>query len=179
MTYIQNIFKIQKIIRSWDKKKPYSCPACGAPIQFRFNDGGRRIVFLGGAKLVITNYYGCTKKQCVNHGHFTPAPIIAMPGKKYGLDVWEKVIRWHFKLGRNYTEIAGQLLEDYHLKIHPGTIRLMCQFFEIAGAAEADKETLAAVMKNGKIIFSGINATAGLTDSFYCSDCRFFVFVFE
>ena len=154
MIYVQKLWIVTKIIRSWDKTKPFTCPACGAPIQFRFNDGGRRIVFLSGAKMVVTNNYGCTRKACVNHGHFTMAPILALPGKKYGLDVWEKVISWHFKLGRNYAEIAGQLLEDYHLKIHKGTIRLMCQFFEIAGATEADKETLAAVLKNGKIILS-------------------------
>lgn len=86
------------------------------------------------------------------------APVLALPSKKYGLDVWEKVIRWHFKLGLNHVEITRQLLEDYHLKISRTTVRDICLFFQVAGAKEADEETM-TLLKNRKEVYLSLDAT--------------------
>jgi hypothetical protein len=154
MAIIQDIFKIKKVIRSWDKNRPFTCPICGARIIFCHNDGGRLVVFLHGAQWVITNFYKCKRRGCVNQHPFTMAPVVALSNKKFGLDVWEQAIRWHFKIGQNYTEISSQLKEDFKLVVSRDTIRNMCQAFEILGSQEADKETMDLVQKNKRIILS-------------------------
>lgn len=154
MTFFVDLCKACKIIRKWDEDMPKKCPACGGQIKFKQNDGIKRIVFLRGARFVVTNYYQCLDPECVNHVKFTMAPLLSIPGRKYGLDVWAKVVRFHFKTKLSYNDVSNLMLDEYNIKISPSTVRDICQYFEVAGAKEADKETLEMVKRNGRLILS-------------------------
>lgn len=154
MSIIQDLFHVPRLSWSWDENSPFKCPSCNRKIKYKYNDGGRWITFLDGARVVVTNFYTCTWNGCVNHNGFSLEPILALPGRQYGLDVWAKAIRWHFEHKKSYRDVSKILLEENHLKVNPSTIRDMCNFFEITGADVADKKTLDMVKRNGKIILS-------------------------
>lgn len=154
MTFFVDLCKACRIIRKWDESRPKICPSCGKPIIFKQNDGIKRIVFLDSVRFIVTNYYQCTDPSCVNHVKFTMAPLLSIPGRKYGLDVWAKVVRFHFKTRLSYNDVSALMLDEYHIKISPSTVRTICQYFEAAGAKAADERTLELVRENGRIILS-------------------------
>ena len=145
---------MHKIIRKWNKNQPRICPICGSSIKYKNNSGLKRVVFLKGAKWIVTNFYTCLDQGCANHHGFTMAPQLTIPGRKFALDVWSKVIRKYFKRKMSHRMIAADIEDEDHVKISYNAVRDMCNFFKVAGSKEADAETLVKVKENKKMILS-------------------------
>jgi hypothetical protein len=74
--------------------------------------------------------------------------------KKFGLDVWAKVVQHHFKYHLPYSTIQGLMMDDWGVEISQGTIRAICEFFEVSGKHHVDSETKALVAASGRIVLS-------------------------
>jgi len=138
----------------WDQRQPMECPLCGGRIVHEYNDGGRRIETLKGSLWVLTNYYRCINVSCDLHRAFPIVHDLALKRKKHGVDVWGDVIYFHFKLHMNYDQITGILEYKDRVKISQGTVRAICEYFEVAGSEKVDEETRRLVQVAGKVILS-------------------------
>lgn len=139
---------------AWDHSRPMQCPLCGHRLAHEYNDGGRKVETLKGSMWVVTNYYKCTNHACDMHKAFPAANNMTLTRKKFSLDVWAKVIQHRFKHKMNYTQIEQVMWDDWCVSIAQGTIKSICEFFEAAGKARVDEETLALVKSNGRIVLS-------------------------
>ena len=138
----------------WDSKEGLICPLCSSPLQHEFNNGGRKVITLKGPVWVVTNYYSCSNPACEMHEAFPAAYHSTMLRKRFSLDVWAKVIQHHFKHHLNYSTIAELMWDDWEVSISRGTVRNICEFFELAGKQYMDKKTLQEVRSSGRIILS-------------------------
>lgn len=138
----------------WDSTEDFTCPLCLSRLRHEFNDGGRRIETLKGSLWVVTNYYACTNRDCdLNHAFPAIFPS-TIQRKRFALDVWAKVIQHHFKHHLNYSLIVELMWDDWKVAISRGTVKHICNYFEMAGKQDVDEETLEKVKKNGRIILS-------------------------
>lgn len=138
----------------WDSKEGLVCPLCSSQLQHEFNNGGRTVITLKGPVWVVTNYYSCTNPKCEMHNAFPAAYHSAMQRKRFSLDVWAKVIQHHFKHHLNYSTISELMWDDWEVSISRGSVRNICEFFEMAGKQYTDKKVLKEVQSNGRIVLS-------------------------
>ena len=138
----------------WDSKEGLICPLCSSLLRHEFNNGGRKTITLKGPIWVVTNYYSCTNPVCDMHKAFPAAYHSTMQRKQFSLDVWAKVIQHHFKHHLNYSTIVELMWDDWEVSISRGTVRSICEFFEMAGKQYMDKKVLKKVQLNGRIILS-------------------------
>lgn len=146
--------KTPTIYTYWDSKEGLICPLCSSKLQHEFNDGGKRVLTLKGPLWVITNYYSCTNSDCEIHDAFPAAYHSSLLRKRFSLDVWAKVIQHHFKHHLNYSTIVELMWDDWEVAISRGTVRNICQYFEMAGKQYQDKRVLEEVSSNEKIVLS-------------------------
>ncbi|MFX0100705.1 MAG: hypothetical protein ACFFCS_14110 [Candidatus Hodarchaeota archaeon] len=139
---------------TWDHASPMECPLCGKRLVHEFNDGGRKVVTMRGAIWVITNYYRCTSNTCDLRDAFPAAHEIALTRKKHGLNVWAKVIQHRFKHKLNYAIISEMMWDDWEVSISKGTVRAICEYFEVAGTRQVDETTRRVIKAQGKIVLS-------------------------
>lgn len=139
---------------AWNRELPMICPVCDSKLVHEFNDGGRKIITMEGAIWVVTNYYRCQNKSCNMNKAFPATHELALERKKFGLDVWTRVIQHRFKHKLNYTQIEMVMEDTCGVKIARGTIRAICEFFEVTGKLQVDLETRRLVKSEGKIVLS-------------------------
>lgn len=130
------------------------CPLCDCNLEHAFNDGGRRVETLKGPLWVVTNYYRCLNAECDLHASFPAAHDKALSRKKFGLDVWAKVIQHRFKHKMSYELIEEVMWDDWCVILSRGTIRAICEYFEVSGSMSVDEETLRVVKKQGRMVLS-------------------------
>ncbi|MHA2062407.1 MAG: hypothetical protein ACW963_08980 [Candidatus Sifarchaeia archaeon] len=130
------------------------CPLCFSKLRHEFNNGGRKIVTLKGTLWVVTNYYSCTNSSCDLHQAFPAAYHSAMQRKRFSLDVWAKVIQHHFKHHLNYSLTAELMWDDWDVSISRGTVRSICEYFEMAGKQYMNKEVVKDIQMNQRIVLS-------------------------
>ena len=138
----------------WDSTEGFTCPLCFSSLQHEFNNGGRRIETLKGSLWVITNYYSCTNRDCEMHEAFPAVYPSTIKRKRFSLDVWAKVIQHHFKHHLNYSLIVELMWDDWEVSISRGTVKHICEYFEMAGKQYMDEKVLNDVKTNGRIILS-------------------------
>ncbi|MHA1791672.1 MAG: hypothetical protein ACTSVI_03440 [Promethearchaeota archaeon] len=138
----------------WDKTNPFKCPLCESKLAHEYNDGGRRVETLKGSLWVITNYYKCRNSNCDLNRAFPAANELTIQRKKFGLDVWSKVIQHRFKHKLNYSQIRMIMWDDWEVSISHGAVKEICEYFEAAGAIQLDKETQKLVQASGRIVLS-------------------------
>jgi hypothetical protein len=138
----------------WDSSEDYKCPLCDQKIEYAFNDGGRTLVTLRGPLWVISNYYRCTNSECDLHKAFPMVHESMIRNKKFGKDVWERVVRYHFKTHLDYSQIKEILWDDTDTSISKSTIRNICLYFEQNGVAYLDQEILKEIQEQGYMILS-------------------------
>jgi len=138
----------------WDSREGLICPLCSSKLQHEFNNGGKRVMTLKGPLWVITNYYSCTNSDCEIHDAFPAAYHSSLLRKRFSLDVWVKVIQHHFKHHLNYFTIVELMWDDWEVAISRGTVRNICQYFEMAGKQYQDERVLEEVSSNEKIVLS-------------------------
>lgn len=138
----------------WDSSEGLVCPLCSSRLQHEFNNGGRRIETLKGPLWVVTNYYSCTNRTCEMHKSFPAVYPSAMQRKRFALDVWAKVIQHHFKHHLNYSLIVELMWDDWEVSISRGTVKHICEYFEMAGKQYMDEKVLNDIKSNGKIVLS-------------------------
>ncbi len=138
----------------WDSPRGLECPLCGSKLQHAYNNGGRRIETLKGSLWVITNYYACLNRECEMHQAFPAVYPSTMNRKRFSLDVWAKVIQHHFKHHMNYSIIEEVMWDDWELSISKGTIKHVCEYFQMAGKQHVDDLVLKSVRSNGRIVLS-------------------------
>jgi hypothetical protein len=88
------------------------------------------------------------------HDAFPAAYHSAILRKQFSLDVWAKVVQHHFKHHLNYSTIVELMWDDWEVSISRGTVRNICEYFEMAGKQYQDKKVLQEIQANGKIILS-------------------------
>ena len=130
------------------------CPLCSSKLRHEFNNGGRKIVTLKGTLWVVTNYYSCTNSSCDLHQAFPAAYHSAMQRKRFALDVWAKVIQHHFKHHLNYSLTAELMWDDWDVSISRGTVRSICEYFEMAGKQYMNKKVVKDIQVNQRIVLS-------------------------
>jgi len=130
------------------------CPLCFSKLRHEFNNGGRKITTLKGTLWVVTNYYSCTNSSCDLHKAFPAAYHSAMQRKRFSLDVWAKVIQHHFKHHLNYSLIAELMWDDWDVSISRGSVRSICEYFEMAGKQYMNKKVVEDVQTNKRIVLS-------------------------
>lgn len=138
----------------WESKQGLTCPLCSHHLQHEFNDGGSRVMTLKGSLWVVTNYYSCTNSKCELHSAFPAAYHSAMNRKRFSLDIWAKVVQHYFKHHLNYSTIVELMWDDWEVSISRGTVRNICQFFEMAGKQYQDERVLKKMQEQGRIILS-------------------------
>jgi len=138
----------------WDSNDGFICPLCNSPLQHEFNNGGRRVETMKGSLWVVTNYYSCTNRNCEMHEAFPAVYPSAMQRKRFALDVWAKVIQHHFKHHLNYSLIVELMWDDWDVSISRGTVKHICEYFEMAGKQYMDEKVLNDIKSNGRIILS-------------------------
>jgi len=138
----------------WDSAQGFKCPLCDSKLEYAFNDGGRLLVTLKGKLWVVTNYYRCLNLDCDLHKAFPKVHESAVKNKKFGKDVWERVVRYHFKYHLDYTQIQGLLWDDSDVSISKTTIKNMCSYFEKAGKKYMDRKVLSEIQAQGYMIIS-------------------------
>ncbi|MHA1369743.1 MAG: hypothetical protein ACTSRA_08535 [Promethearchaeota archaeon] len=79
---------------------------------------------------------------------------LALYRKRFGIEVWERIIRFRFKRNFNNQQIKWILDDAWNLKISVMTIASICNHFERASAKKIDAEVLAVVQANGRVILS-------------------------
>lgn len=138
----------------WDSTEGFTCPLCSSSLQHEFNNGGRRIETLKGSLWVITNYYSCINRDCEMHNAFPAVYPSAIKRKRFALDVWAKVIQHHFKHHLNYSLIVELMWDDWEVSISRGTVKHICEYFEMTGKQYMDEKVLNDIKTNGRIILS-------------------------
>lgn len=130
------------------------CPLCFSKLRHEFNNGGRKITTLKGTLWVVTNYYSCTNSSCDLHQAFPAAYHSAMQRKRFALDVWAKVVQHHFKHHLNYSLTAELMWDDWGVEISRGTVRSICEYFEMAGKQYMNKKVVKDIQMNQRIVLS-------------------------
>jgi len=74
--------------------------------------------------------------------------------KRFALDVWAKVIQHHFKHHLNYSLIVELMWDDWSVSISRGTVKHICEYFEMAGKQYMDEKVLNDVKTNDRIVLS-------------------------
>lgn len=138
----------------WDSIEGFTCPLCSSKLRHEFNDGGRKVTTMKGSLWVVTNYYSCTNSECEMHDAFPAAYHSTLLRKRHSLDVWAKVIQHHFKHHLNYSTIVELMWDDWEVSISRGTVRNICQYFEMAGKQYQDEKVLKEIHANGKIVLT-------------------------
>lgn len=138
----------------WSSSRGLECPLCQYKLQHVYNNGGRRVETLKGPLWVITNYYACKNRECEMHRAFPAVYPSTIKRKRFSLDVWAKVIQHHFKHHMNYSLIEEVMWDDWELSISKGTIKHVCEYFQMAGKQHVDELVLKDVKSNGKIVLS-------------------------
>jgi hypothetical protein len=138
----------------WDSTEDFTCPLCSSNLKHEYNNGGRRVETLKGSLWVITNYYRCTNRECEMHEAFPAVYPSAIKRKRFTLDVWAKVIQHHFKHHLNHSLIVELMWDDWEVSISRGTVKHICDYFEMAGKQHMDEKVLKDVKSSGKIILS-------------------------
>ena len=138
----------------WDSNDGFTCPLCSSPLQHEFNNGGHRVETMKGSLWVVTNYYSCTNRSCEMHEAFPAVYPSAMQRKRFALDVWAKVIQHHFKHHLNYSLIVELMWDDWDVSISRGTVKHICEYFEMAGKQYMDEKVLNDIKSNGRINLS-------------------------
>ena len=138
----------------WDSTEDFACPLCSSSLRHEYNNGGRRIETLKGSLWVITNYYSCTNRECEIHEAFPAIYPSAIKRKRFALDVWAKVIQHYFKHHLNYSLIVELMWDDWEVSISRGTVKHICEYFEMSGKQHMDEKVLNDVKTNGRIILS-------------------------
>lgn len=135
----------------WSKEDPKVCTACGSPIEFLYNDGGRTVITLHGKIQLYTCYYSCSNPSCSFSDPFTLPQEVVLPYKHYGLDVWRWVITDHVEFHDSYESIAKRLRVHYTLEISPNTVKAILETYFVACSQDADQKTLELVQKAGRV----------------------------
>jgi len=138
----------------WESNKGFICPLCESPLQHEYNNGGRRVETMKGSIWVVTNYYSCSNRDCEMHDAFPAVYPSVLERKRFALDVWAKVIQHHFKHHLNYSLIVELMWDDWNVSISRGTVKHICEYFEMAGKQYMDEKVLNEVRSNGRIILS-------------------------
>jgi len=138
----------------WDSIEGLTCPLCSSRLRHEFNNGGRRIETLKGSLWVITNYYSCTNRDCKMHDAFPAVYPSAIRRKRFALDIWAKVIQHHFKHHLNYSLVVELMWDDWEVSISRGTVKHICEYFEMAGKQYMDEKVLNEVKSSGRIVLS-------------------------
>jgi hypothetical protein len=138
----------------WDSPEGLICPLCSKKIEYAYNDGGRTVVTLKGNIWVVSNYYRCLNKECSLNKAFRIEHENAVPNKKYGRDVWEKVVRFHFRHHLDYSQIKGIIFEDWSMSISKSTIQRICNYFEKSSTVYLDETVAKEVKKSREIVLS-------------------------
>lgn len=138
----------------WDSKEGFTCPLCSSKLRHEFNDGGKKVTTMKGSLWVVTNYYSCSNSECEMHEAFPAAYHSTLLRKQFSLDVWAKVIQHHFKHHLNYSTIVELMWDDWEVSISRGTVRNICQYFEMAGKQYQDERVLKEVQERGEIVLS-------------------------
>jgi hypothetical protein len=83
--------------------------------------------------------------------------------KKFALDVWAKIIVYHVNIHLNYQQIVDVMWTDWQVRISKGTVRAICEYFEVAGSRHVDEKTRQLVRTNEKVVLSldGARPVAG------------------
>ena len=138
----------------WPRGVPLKCPLCNKRVKHLFNDGGRKITMLKKKLWVVTNYYKCINPECKLSKPFCFSSGLALYRKRYGIDVWERIIHFHVKRRFNYQQISWIMEDDWNLSVSERTIKSICEHFARASMERIDLEVLESVKANGKIILS-------------------------
>jgi hypothetical protein len=88
------------------------------------------------------------------HEAFPAVYPSAIKRKRFALDVWAKVIQHHFKHHLNYSLIVELMWDDWEVSISRGTVKHICEYFEMAGKQYMDEEVLNDINLNGRILLS-------------------------
>ena len=88
------------------------------------------------------------------HDAFPAVYPSVLQRKRFNLDIWAKVIQHHFKHHLNYSLIVELMWDDWNVSISRGTVKHICEYFEMAGKQYMDEKVLRDVRSNGKIILS-------------------------
>lgn len=145
---------ILSVYTYWDSSQGLQCPLCSRKLTYAFNDGGRNLITLKGSLWVVSNYYRCTNEACTLHKSFPMVHQSMIKNKKFGKDVWERVIRYHFKTHLDIHQIQVLLWDDSDVSISRTTIRNIIQFFEQTATAYMDQQVYAEVQRNQGILLS-------------------------
>ena len=138
----------------WTSAHGLNCLLCNQQLEFAFNDGGRMVETLKGKLWVVTNYYRCRNEKCDLHTAFPVVHTSVIKNKKFGKDIWERVIRYHFKYHLDFSQIQGLLWDDADVGISKTTIRNICAHFEDIGTAHLDELVLQEIKANGYMLIS-------------------------
>jgi hypothetical protein len=136
----------------WAKGSPFVCWLCGSPLIFRYSGNPRFIITLFGICSLIFEYYQCTNPNCGFHHPFTLPQDLVLPNKRYGRDVWEKVIRHCVESGDNLKGVKSDLDIDFGLKISIPSIDRIWKTYLALQSAIADQRTLSKVQLNKQMI---------------------------
>lgn len=147
----------------WDSPRGFLCPLCDNQLEYAFNDGGRCVETVKGKLWVVSNYYRCLDKDCDLHKAFPMVHENVIPRKKFGKDVWERVVRYHFKYHMDYHIVKRMMWDEWKVSISVPTVMHICRYFEAAGMKFLDDQTCNDLIDNGKIMLSldGAQPTKG------------------
>ncbi|TFG18244.1 MAG: hypothetical protein EU530_09540 [Promethearchaeota archaeon] len=154
---------ILSVFTYWDSPEGLKCPLCETRLEYAFNDGGRILVTLKGKLWVVQNYYRCLNSDCSLHKAFPMVHESVVKNKKFGKDVWERVILRHFKYHLDHSQIQGMFWDEDDVSISKSTIRNICNHFEHAGREYVDQNVLSDIQASGQILLSldGAQPTKG------------------
>jgi len=138
----------------WDSPEGFQCPICSDRLEYAYNDGGRLVETLKGKLWVVSNYYRCKNSECKLSEAFRIFHKDMIPNKKYGKDVWETVVRFHFKHHLDYEQIKGIIYDIWAISISKATIGRICTFFKGASELHLDEKISREVRETGFIILS-------------------------
>ncbi|MHA1372591.1 MAG: hypothetical protein ACTSRA_23080, partial [Promethearchaeota archaeon] len=82
----------------------------------------------------MTNYYRCINPECQLSKPFSFSSGLALYKKRFGIDAWERIVRFRFKRNFNNQQIKWILDDAWNLKISVTTIASICNHFERASA---------------------------------------------
>jgi hypothetical protein len=138
----------------WDSSQGMNCPLCDQKLEHAFNDGGRIVVTLKGKLWVVSNYYRCLNSNCDLHKAFPMVHESVVKNKKFGKDIWERIVRYHFKTHLDYHQIQELLWDDNDISVSITAIRSMVEYFERAGTSYLDQKILQDIQTNGQMVVS-------------------------
>ena len=124
-------YNLSTVHTYWNSDRGFICPLCDEKLEHAYNDGGRTVITFRGPLWVVTNYYRCLNNDCELHASFPVVYEKALRNRKHNAEIWEKVIRWHFKMHFNYTQIVELLASDWDVKISKSCVRSICNFLNL------------------------------------------------